>query len=94
MQDTSSFLKIELGNIQRDTGLIQNVRGSGTYLGFDCEQRNADSLHSWLNKAGVNVARIGPKTFGLRPALILGPSHAAALREALRNFHPNHVNFN
>ena len=32
---SGSFLKIELGNIERDMGLVRNVRGNGTYLGFD-----------------------------------------------------------
>ena len=36
VQDTSSFLKIELGNIEREQkGLIHNIRGNGTMLGFD-----------------------------------------------------------
>jgi 4-aminobutyrate aminotransferase-like enzyme len=37
VQDTSSFLKIEIGNVARDQGYISNVRGNGTYLGFDME---------------------------------------------------------
>lgn len=37
VHDTSSFLKIELNNVARDHGYIHNVRGNGTYLGFDCE---------------------------------------------------------
>ena len=36
VHDTSSFLKIELNNVARDFGWIRNVRGNGTYLGFDC----------------------------------------------------------
>lgn len=37
-KDTSSFLKIELERVGRETdGLVSNVRGSGTYLGFDCQ---------------------------------------------------------
>lgn len=35
VQDSSSFLKIELGNIERDTKLISNVRGNGTHIAFD-----------------------------------------------------------
>ena len=37
VQDTSSFLKIEIGNVARDQGFISNVRGNCTYLGFDLE---------------------------------------------------------
>ena len=35
-KDTSSFLKIELERMGRETGLISNIRGYGTHLGFDC----------------------------------------------------------
>jgi 4-aminobutyrate aminotransferase-like enzyme len=35
VQDTSTFLKIELARVEKDKGLISNVRGYGTYLGFD-----------------------------------------------------------
>ena len=34
-KDTSSFLKIELDRMQNETGLISNVRGYGTHIGFD-----------------------------------------------------------
>ena len=36
VQDTSSFLKIELSNAARDKGDISNVRGLGTAIAFDC----------------------------------------------------------
>jgi acetylornithine/succinyldiaminopimelate/putrescine aminotransferase len=89
--DTSTFLKIELNNIERDTGLITDVRGNGTFLGFDVQEaEQADSVHRWLLKRGIVTARAGPSTIGLRPALILGPSHAANLRDALKSYHPNH----
>ena len=91
VQDTSSFLKIELENAARDKGDITNIRGLGTSIAFDCASRDgADSLHHWLVKLGIVTARVGPKTLGLRPALILGPSHAANLREAVRSYHINH----
>jgi 4-aminobutyrate aminotransferase-like enzyme len=46
VQDSSSFLKIELGNIERDAhGLIRNIRGNGTYIGFDLQYKiSADSM--------------------------------------------------
>jgi len=94
VHDTSSFLKIELNNVQRDHGFIKNIRGNGTYLGFDCEDSvTTSSMQNWLNKSGVNVARIAPKTLGLRPSLLLGPKQAANLREALKSYHPNHSHF-
>lgn len=48
VQDTSSFLKIELGNIERETGLIENVRGNGTFIGFDVVSEDTDSVMRWL----------------------------------------------
>lgn len=45
LKDTSSFMKLELDRIGRDTGLIDGpLRGYGTHLGFDChtvEQANS-----------------------------------------------------
>ena len=35
VQDTSSFIKIELENAARDVGDIVNVRGLGTAIAFD-----------------------------------------------------------
>jgi hypothetical protein len=31
----STFLKIELGNFEREKGFINNIRGYGTFIGFD-----------------------------------------------------------
>lgn len=91
VQDTSTFLKVELLHIERDLGLISNVRGNGTFIGFDTEDvKTADSVQSWCQKQGILLTRAGPATFGLRPALILEPKHAAHLREALKSYHPNH----
>jgi len=39
VQDTSSFLKIELANAGRDKGQIFNVRGLGTAIAFDCRSK-------------------------------------------------------
>jgi 4-aminobutyrate aminotransferase-like enzyme len=33
--DTSIFLKVELERISKEKGVISNVRGYGTFLGFD-----------------------------------------------------------
>lgn len=91
MWDTSTFLKIELNNVERDTGTITDVRGNGTFLGFDVtDATHTDLVQRWLLKRGIVTAKVGPTTIGLRPALILGPSHAAHLRDALKSFHPNH----
>jgi 4-aminobutyrate aminotransferase / (S)-3-amino-2-methylpropionate transaminase len=91
VQDTSSFLKIELANAARDKGQIFNVRGLGTAIAFDCRSKSAtDSMQHWLLKRGIVVARVGPNSLGLRPALVLGPKHAANLRDAVYQYHVNH----
>ena len=36
VQDTSSFIKIELENAARDKNEISNIRGLGTAIAFDC----------------------------------------------------------
>ena len=61
VQDTSSFLKIELEGAARDKGDIANVRGLGTAVAFDLRtQELADSMQKWLLKTGIVVARVGP----------------------------------
>lgn len=90
VQDTSSFLKIELGNIAKEHGTITNIRGNGTLIGFDLVDTDTESMLRWLQKRGVLVARSGPKTLCVRPSLILGPSQAKHLREALKYYNPNH----
>ena len=92
-KDTSSFLKIELNNVAQDTGLISNVRGYGTHLGFDVADGQADKVQSWLFKSGIHVLKCGPNTLGLRPSLLMGVNEGAKLRQALKWYHPNHVNF-
>lgn len=83
-KDTSSFLKIELNNVAQDTGLISNVRGYGTHLGFDvANPLVANSIQSWLFKSGIHLLKCGPQTFGLRPSLVMGVQEGAKLRQAL-----------
>ena len=90
MQDTGAFLKIELANIERDHGHVSNIRGYGSYIGFDVTQPMANSMYAWLLKSGVQVARSSETEFGVRPALVTKPKHAAPLRNSLKSFHPNH----
>jgi len=88
---SGSFMKIELGNIQRDMGIIANVRGNGTYIGFDTPSaKDADLIQSWLLKSGILVGRSGLTTLSMRPPLCMIPSEAAHLRNALKNYVSNH----
>ena len=73
VQDTSTFLKIELSRVGRDKGYISNVRGYGTFLGFDvADERIAHSMQRYLQRSGINLMLCGATSFGLRPALTLG----------------------
>jgi 4-aminobutyrate aminotransferase-like enzyme len=43
--DTSAFLKLELNRMGRENGRIGNVRGYGTFIGFDvCDLKTADAF--------------------------------------------------
>ncbi|MFS8160252.1 MAG: hypothetical protein ACMG6E_08605 [Candidatus Roizmanbacteria bacterium] len=45
VNDTSDFLKIELNRVKAEKGFIANVRGQGTFLGFDVVSKEiADNL--------------------------------------------------
>ena len=88
---TSSFLKIELDRVGAEKGLISNVRGYGTHLGFDfANERTAQSVQRWLFKSGIHALMCGPKTMALKPSLTLGVQDGAVLRDALIHYHPNH----
>lgn len=87
--DTASFLKIELGNVGKHTGLVNNVRGYGTHLAFEVE--DGDLMQKFLLRNGINVGKCGPNTLALRPSLMLGCFDAAHLRDCIKHYHPNFV---
>ena len=88
--DTSTFLKIELARVQKERGIIENVRGYGTFIGFDVPNPEvADNMQKWFFRSGINLLRCGPLSFGLRPALILGPKQGAVLRDNLLHYSHN-----
>lgn len=89
MTDTGAFIKIELERIQKQAneGLICNLRGYGTYLGFDSDYH--DILLKYFDARSINVASCGKNTIVIKPSLILTPTQAAHLRDALDHFHPN-----
>jgi len=87
--DTSSFLKLELNRIGVDNGRIDNVRGYGTFIGFDVDSlKTAGRMEAWFQRHGIHLYRCAPLTFGLRPSLSLIPRQAAALRDSLKYFSP------
>ena len=87
LHDTSSFLKIELERVGKETGLVEKVRGYGTHLAFDCP--DGELMQKWLWRNGINVGRCAPNTIALRPALILGCYQAAHLRNTFYSYHPS-----
>lgn len=90
VMDTSTFLKIELARVEKERGIISNIRGYGTFIGFDAQSPEvADTLQAWFFRSGINLLRCGELTFGLRPALILGPKQGAILRDNLLYYSPN-----
>ena len=90
VMDTSTFLKIELARVQKERGIIENVRGYGTFIGFDVPNPEvADNMQKWFFRSGINLLRCGPLSFGLRPALILGPKQGAVLRDNLLHYSHN-----
>ena len=90
VNDTSTFLKIELNRVQKETNLIADVRGEGTMIGFDVDSLDtARKVQRYLLKSGILVMQSGETTFSLKPSLILGPTHAAHLREGLLYYSPN-----
>ena len=86
--DTGAFLKVELERVRRQQRCIDNIRGQGTFIGFDVEggHRGMRKLIRWCVRHGVHVSPCGDETIGLRPALILEQIHAAFLRDALLYF--------
>lgn len=85
------FLKIELERVANEKGFIRNVRGYGTFLGFDTPSAHlAENMQKYFFRSGINLLRCGDNSFGLRPALILGPKHAANLRDNLLYYHPGY----
>ena len=90
-KSTSSFLKIELDRVGRETGIIKNVRGYGTHLGMDFQsEKTAQSVQRWLFKSGVHALLCGPKTLGIKPSMTLSVRDAAVFRESLLYYHPSH----
>ena len=76
--------------VGREKGILKDVRGYGTHLGFDLHSEEmADSVQRWLFRSGIQVLKCGPATIGLRPSLVLGPQECAVLRDALLHYHPN-----
>lgn len=90
VDDTGAYIRAELHRVNKEKRIFTNLRGQGTFIGFDLKDYNATRhLSTHLIRYGILVAMIGPTTIGLRPSLLLEPMHAASLRDALIEYNPN-----
>jgi acetylornithine/succinyldiaminopimelate/putrescine aminotransferase len=78
VEDSATFMKVELNRISEAKGEIHNVRGVGTFLAFDVDSPlKGEILENWMQHTGINMYRSTPTTFSMRPALIFEPKHGA-----------------
>jgi 4-aminobutyrate aminotransferase/(S)-3-amino-2-methylpropionate transaminase len=71
---TGSYLFDILSKFQsgKAKGIISNLRGSGTFLAFDCNSsKSRDDLVILMRKKGVVLGGSGEKTIRFRPMLVL-----------------------
>ena len=76
--ETGAYLVEKLQVLaERHPEYIQNIRGKGTFLAFDCETvEKRDGILSKLKGQGVNQGGCGVKTLRLRPTLYFEKKHA------------------
>lgn len=86
VKDTQAFLKVELERVSRQTDYFGNIRGYGTFIGFDVKPEKIHKLQKFLHQGGVYANITGTHSIGLTPALILEPKHAAPLRDVMKMF--------
>jgi 4-aminobutyrate aminotransferase/(S)-3-amino-2-methylpropionate transaminase len=83
--ETGAYLKEKLSALAaKHPQFIDNVRGKGTFLAFDCEStelRNA--VLGKLKNQGVHQGGCGSRTLRLRPTLYFEKKHADVYTEAL-----------
>ena len=70
-RDTGAYLTGKLNSLAaKHPQFIDNVRGKGTYIAFDCESVELrNSLIAELRQQGVNSGGCGAKSMRLRPTL-------------------------
>eukprot|EP00826_Nyctotherus_ovalis_P045451 TRINITY_DN5036_c0_g1_i32.p1 TRINITY_DN5036_c0_g1~~TRINITY_DN5036_c0_g1_i32.p1 ORF type:complete len:132 (+),score=42.83 TRINITY_DN5036_c0_g1_i32:73-468(+) len=86
--DAGAYLRVELEKIAESRKFIANVRGQGTFIGFDIVRRSNENvkLMKFLRDKLINVKLCDEYTVGLRPALVLEPIHASFLLKALKEY--------
>jgi 4-aminobutyrate aminotransferase/(S)-3-amino-2-methylpropionate transaminase len=89
-EDCGNFIKAELGRVSKHYDTFGNIRGNGTFIGWDVKDgNNAAHLQTHLIRNGIITALVGPQTIGIRPSLMLRAHHAAHLRDAMERYNPN-----
>lgn len=86
-QNTGTFLKTELNRVQKEAGRISNVRGLGTFIGFDAD--DSAKVLRWLNNNGINIHSTGDHSIGIRPSVTLKPRHCKNIRDELFHYSPH-----
>lgn len=87
VDDTSAFLRAELDRINKRKPIFNNLRGYGTFLGWDVEDyEKAKQMQRHLLRNGILTKILGDFTICMRPALTLKPRQAAHLRDILKNY--------
>lgn len=69
VKDTGAYLKTRLLELHRKyPDLIENVRGTGTYMAFDVKTpQKRDELVKLMRQTGVNMGGSGERAVRLRP---------------------------
>jgi len=92
VDDTGAYIKAELERVNKEKYIYKNLRGNGTFLGFDLTDFESTlHIHKYLVRNGIYTSIIGPLTIGIRPSLILEPRHVYHLRDALIAYSPDFV---
>ena len=82
VNQTGQYLMDNLYEIKSDK--INNIRGQGTFIAFDCENtEKRNELIKLLRGNGIHIGGCGTNTIRLRPALIFEIKHAKIFIDAL-----------
>jgi len=82
-QAVGAFLKKKLGQVQKKTGEISEVRGMGLLIGIELTKPIAQEVKQKCFEKGYLVGSIGTSVLRLAPPLILSKRDAAAFVSAL-----------
>jgi 4-aminobutyrate aminotransferase/(S)-3-amino-2-methylpropionate transaminase len=88
--DTGAFIKAELDRVNQKSDIYTNLRGNGTFLGFDLKDSNSvNHFQTHLIRNGILASMVGHRTIGIRPSLMLEPNHASHFRDVFQSYNPS-----